>query len=119
MNWKKLALLGVLGAAVVTVCANLAGIEVDTGASEKSAAAKQIGLAEASCQLAIEKAAHDPSSITWIRSEREFAYASADRARSIQPLRAKNAMGALVRTVAVCDLRRVAGDWRVSSVALR
>ena len=72
---------------------------------------KTINLGEATCQLAAEKQAHDPKSIEWLREERRFRFDNKreTKATSSQSMRAKNAMGALVRTGIVCKLI-LAGD---------
>ena len=76
---------------------------------------KTIGLAEATCQLAAEKQAHDPKSIEWLRDERHFRFDNKPetKATSTQPMRARNAMGALVRTGIMCKLLLAADGWKV------
>lgn len=80
---------------------------------------KIIGLAEASCQLAAERQAHDPKSIEWLREERRFRFDNKPetKATSTQPMRAKNAMGALVRTGVVCKLILAADGWQVVKIS--
>lgn len=82
---------------------------------ERDAGIKDIGLAEAACQMAAEKSANDPSSIEWIRDERQFAYSQSDRSKatSIQPMRAKNAAGGTIRTGVKCELTRTGATWTV------
>ena len=68
----------------------------------------RVGAAEAACQILAERQAHDPKSIDWLRDERTFRYdnKAQTKATSQQPMRAKNAMGALVRTGVSCQLTR-------------
>ena len=82
---------------------------------EREALSKDVGLAEIACQIAAEGLAHDPSSIKWLYDERTFSFTAANqsRATSIQPMRAKNALGATVRTSIKCDLRKESGSWQV------
>lgn len=104
----------------------LAKIEADKAASEKkiadekaaaiaAAESKSIGIAEAACQIEAEQRAHDPSSVEWLRHERQFAYTSADKSKavSVQPLRAKNTMGALTRHTIKCDLKKDGESWSI------
>lgn len=86
-----------------------------TEAARLRAVANDAAQAEAVCQLAAEKAANDPSSIEWLRQERQFGYTSPDKAKatSVQPMRAKNAMGAMVRTGVKCELVKSGGQWEV------
>lgn len=81
---------------------------------------KTIGLAEATCQLAAEKQAHDPKSIEWLRDERHFRFDNKPetKATSTQPMRARNAMGALVRTGIVCKLLLAADGWQVVKMSV-
>ena len=81
---------------------------------------KTIGLAEATCQLVAEKRAHDPKSIEWLREERHFRFDNKPetKATSTQPMRAKNAMGALVRTGIVCKLILAADGWQVVKLSV-
>lgn len=80
---------------------------------------EDIGLAEVTCQMAAEKAANDPSSIDWLRQERKFFYTAADNSKavSIQPMRAKNAMGGLIRTAVKCDLVKENTRWSVAKMS--
>lgn len=80
---------------------------------------KTVGLAEASCQLAAEKQAHDPNSIQWLREERQFRFDNKPetKATSTQPMRAKNAMGALVRTGVVCKLILTPDGWQIMKIS--
>ncbi len=81
---------------------------------------KTISLGEATCQLAAEKQAHDPKSIEWLREERRFRFDNKreTKATSSQPMRAKNAMGALVRTGIVCKLILAGDGWRVVKLSV-
>ena len=85
--------------------------------SDFDARQNDIGMAEVSCQMVAEKQANDPSSVDWLTHERQFAYTSPDKtkATSIQPMRAKNAMGGLVRTAVKCNLAKRNGSWNVVS----
>lgn len=79
---------------------------------------KDVGLAEATCQAAAEKRANDPSSIEWLRDQRRFGYTNAEKtkARSAQPMRAKNAMGATILTGIECELNKTGSDWSVVKI---
>lgn len=81
---------------------------------------KTISLGEATCQVAAEKQAHDPKSIEWLREERHFRFDNKreTKATSSQPMRAKNAMGALVRTGIVCKLILADDGWRVVKLSV-
>lgn len=88
--------------------------------SQREQAARQdVGLAEVTCQMAAEKTANDPSSIEWIRDERQFAYSSQDKLKavSLQPMRAKNGFGAITRTVVKCELAKTKNGWTVVRIA--
>ncbi len=84
--------------------------------ADSEAMLHDIGLAEVTCQMLAEKRANDPASIEWLRQERKFAFTSKDhmKATSFQPMRAKNAMGALILTSVKCDLIKSGNDWQVS-----
>ena len=81
---------------------------------------KIIGRAEATCQLAAEKQAHDPGSIEWLREERHFRFDNKPetKATSTQPMRARNAMGALVRTGIVCKLLLTGDGWQIVKMSV-
>lgn len=83
--------------------------------TEAEAVLEDISLAEITCQMSAKERANDPSSIEWIRSDRKFAFTSKDskKALSLQPMRAKNAMGAIILTSVKCDLEKVGKDWQV------
>lgn len=87
----------------------------EKAAAEADARLHDIGMAEVTCSMLAEKRANDPSSVEWIRGERKFAYTSKDmkRATSVQAMRAKNAMGGLVRTAVKCDLFKGETGWNV------
>jgi hypothetical protein len=63
-----------------------------------------------------EKRAHDPSSVEWLSDEKKFAFTSEDstHATSIQAMRAKNAMGALVNAAVKCALVKDSTGWNVA-----
>ena len=75
-----------------------------------------VGMAEVTCSMYAEKRAHDPSSVEWIADEKNFAYTSKDstHATSVQAMRAKNAMGALVRGAVKCALVKDSTGWNVA-----
>ncbi len=86
--------------------------------AESKAARDDVGMAEATCQLLFEKNAHDPSSVEWISDEKKFAYTSKDmkQATSIQAVRAKNAMGGLIKGAAKCTLVKDGTQWSVAKI---
>ncbi len=100
------------------VAASAAFLKAAAGKAEAAAKARadDVGMAEVTCSMEAEKRANDPSSMEWIREERKFAYTSKDltHATSLQGLRAKNAMGGLVKTVVRCDLVKDSSGWNVA-----
>lgn len=92
--------------------------ESDAKAVKEKAAGEDMALAEATCQLAIEHAANDPDSVSWIREERRFGYTNKDQteAASEQPFRAKNGFGATTRHTAVCKLKKIDGQWQIVKI---
>ncbi len=85
-------------------------------ASVADALLHDVGMAEVTCSMYAEKRAHDPSSVEWIADEKNFAYTSKDstHATSVQAMRAKNAMGALVRGAVKCALVKDSTGWNVA-----
>ena len=75
--------------------------------------------AEVTCKMAFERAANDPASVDWIREERQFSYTAADKSKavSLQPVRARNGAGALVRRVSKCELVKANGNWTVQRLS--
>lgn len=75
--------------------------------------------AEVTCKMAFEKSAHNPDSVDWIREERQFSYTAPDKTQavSLQPVRARNAMNAVVRGVVKCELLKKNGNWTIKSMA--
>ena len=91
---------------------------------EVTADLKAIKLAEASCRIAFEKAAHDPSSIEWDRQDRSAGFkrnkdGSADKTTvvSAQSVRAKNQLGALVKSIATCETIKKDDVWLVRKIS--
>lgn len=86
--------------------------------AEAKARRDDIGMAEATCSLVFEKRANDPSSVEWIREEREFSYTSNDmkHATSIQGVRAKNGFGGLVKGTVRCKLVKDESGWVVQKL---
>ena len=80
---------------------------------------KDIGMAEVTCSIYAEKRAHDPGSMDWLSDEKQFAFTSKDgkQAKSVQALRAKNAMGALIKSSVACDLVKDQSGWQVKRFA--
>lgn len=87
-------------------------------ANAAEAARKDIGLAEATCQYEFERRAHDPSSVNFIREEREFSFTNPEQTKAIskQPVRAKNAAGNLVRSILICQLSKKNNDWTITKL---
>ncbi len=96
-----------------------AAVALEREREAQQAQRKDVGLAEVTCQMAAEKSANDPSSIQWLRDERQFSYTASDKTRalSIQPMRAKNGAGGLVRTAVRCELQKTKNDWNVSKMS--
>lgn len=109
---------GISAALVIGTLSRIVGFDLPEQQRHDSGDVHQIGLAEAACQLAVEKTAHNPASIDWLRAEREFLLTRTDGSAAIsrQPFRATNRLGATVRTVASCDLKRSGATWQVTSV---
>ena len=116
----KYLLISILGLVVISVIITSVR-ESSMTAEEKTARdvaeahRHRIGIAEVTCQMAIEKQAHDPGSIQWLRQERQFEYNNRDHtlATSIQPFRARNAMGASILTGTICLLKRDGDRWEI------
>lgn len=75
------------------------------------------------CKMAFEKTAHDPKSIEWIRDERQAGFLknkdgslNRDIIANMQPVRAKNKFGALIRAHAICEAHRSGDTWTVFSI---
>lgn len=97
-----------------------ASAEAAKVAQEKAAAKAReldddISKAERICTNLFEKDANDPSSVEWIRDERWFTFTSKDKkhATSTRGVRAKNAMGGLIKASIKCDLVKGAAGWTV------
>lgn len=103
-------------AQAVAASAALAKAAADKAQAAARARADDIATAEVTCTELAEKRANDPASMEWIREERKFAYTSKDltHATSLQGLRAKNAMGGLVKTIVRCDLVKDGTGWNVA-----
>ena len=84
----------------------------------ETAKRRDIGIAEAACQLTFEKMAKNPNSVDWIRNEREFAYLNTEKTKAIstQPVRAKNSFNATIISVVVCTLEKTNASWSVVKI---
>jgi PBP1b-binding outer membrane lipoprotein LpoB len=85
---------------------------------------RDMKMAEATCQHAIEAAAKDPSSIQYDREVNDFVYGPKDnknQALSTVVYRAKNSFGAVVRESGSCVLKRSASGqaWDVIDLQTR
>lgn len=102
--------------AAMAVAAKIAEAESNRRAAEKKEL--DANTAEALCQMQVKKQAHDPSSLSWILEERRFGYTSPDKtkAKLVEPMRAKNAMGALTLGAIECNLVQKNGNWYVVRV---
>ena len=102
-------------AASAAAIANAKKAAQEKAAAESEALRHDIGMAEVTCSMLFEKRAHDPSSVEWIRDERKFNFTSKDmkHATSVQGVRAKNAMGGLIKGVVKCALVKDATGWNV------
>lgn len=90
-----------------------------TSQAKLNNAQEDVGIAEAVCQMTIEKNAKDPESIRWIRDQRQFNYSnnSKTKALSKQPMRAKNSYGALTLSQPICLLTKVNEHWQVTKLS--
>ena len=110
----------VLGAVISSIQdANKTPLELAEQEARKIAR-QRVGLAEVTCTMEAERQAHDPKSIEWLRDERQFQYGNKEQTKAIsrQPMRAKNAMGALVRTAVTCRLKRDGDNWEVTKLTV-
>jgi hypothetical protein len=87
---------------------------------------KEKSLAMATCQIAFEKEAHNPESISWIRDQRVAIFqvntdGTQDRTTifTSQPVRAKNKLGALVKSNVACTVINQNGRWNVVKIKAR
>lgn len=110
----KYSLLGVIAFIVISTAIK----ENDPSTQAADAARKDIGTAEAACQLAFEKVAKDPSSVDWIRPDRQFQYTNNEKTKalSIQPVRAKNSFNALTLGIAKCELEKINDNWQMTKL---
>jgi len=78
-----------------------------------------IGLAEAACQLEIERTANDPDSIDWIRPERTFDYINKEQTQALSKMafRGKNRFNATVKAIAICKVQKSNTGWDVLEVS--
>lgn len=112
-----------LASVVFSFIAATAMKENDPADPQVEADLKDMGLAYAACKMAFEKSAHDPKSIEWIRAERQGGFRKKndgtldkDKIINMQPVRAKNKFGALIRSNVICEAHRSGGTWNVASL---
>lgn len=100
----KIAVIGAIAASYLTLA--------------KADDHSEIAYAEVVCKTAFEERAKNPSSVEWIRSERQFKFTNdaKTKAISIQPVRAKNGFNATVKGAATCELEKLDGRWKLVSI---
>lgn len=88
--------------------------------NSNSSSAKPVSPGESArgaCSLFVERAAHDPSSVSFVDYERwSISQQSADTWVVVADYRAKNRLGALQLSRVACTVRRSGNDWSLVSL---